>query len=665
MTRALRHSALVALAALALATTARAAADEGGTTSLFATGAGGRALAMGGAFTAAADGPWGWTWNPASLAWLARAGADVTQTTPDVIGAKETQAALAVPDWRWGAVALTWRQYGVDDIDGRDERGAPTAAFSDRESELGLAYGRTVADAVGLGLAVKMRRHQLAGRSGGGLGADLGASLRLSALAGEAVGWWRDLSVGVRAANVLRPSLRLDQEEVSEPSALSGGVAWQRAIGTTALLLAADVERVDGLSARPRLGAELGVLGALDLRAGWDGDRMTAGSGLRWRGLDVTWAYRSQPLGDEQRVSVGWKFGRTVAQARDQYAAAREQEVQRRLQAAYDEDLARRGRELADAARASLAAGDLDDAYEKASVLNAITPGVAAADLLASITAARAARLEKAGDWDGAAVEYQKALADRPNDFELRAGLDRCRTESDRRSRRGAEQRRLVDGVLRGIAAGDARAARARLDSLRAAGLADSSLAPLVLRLERMAAAQLDARLEQFSQMLQAGLLDDAATALDRARALAPDAPGVARARDQLARARGAATRPAAATPTPRAAATPVASAAARREAEQLYQEGLAAMRANRGDVALRSWELAVAKDPAHARAKEQLKREYQTRGLQSFAGGRLAEAENLWQRALQLDPSDARTRSYLERAQEHLSRSAELGVAR
>lgn len=663
MKRALLPGLVLAL--LATATVSRAAEDDGGTTSLFSTGAGGRTLAMGGAGTANADGPWGWTWNPAGLAWLARAGADVSQSAPDAIGAKESQAAFAVPDWRWGALALTWRQFGVDGIDGRDDRGAPTASFSDRESELGVAYGRTVTDALGLGLAVKMRRHQLAGHSGGGLGADLGASFHLSALSGEREGWWRDLAVGVRAANVLRPSVRLDQEEVAEPSALSAGLAWHRASTVTSWTLAADVERVDGLTARPRLGAEFGLLGALDLRAGWDGERLSAGSGLRWRGLDVTWAYRNQPLGDEQRVSLGWRFGRTVAQAREQFAAEREQEVQRRLQVATDEDLARRGRELAEASRQSLAAGDLDDAYEKASVLNAISPGTVATDLLVRITAARAARLEKAGDWDGAVVEYQKALADQPTSFELTSGLARCRAESERRSRRGADQRRLYDGVLRGIAAGDARAARARLDSLRVAGLADSSLAPLVLRLERMTAAQLDGRLEQFAQMLQAGLLDDAASALDRARALAPDAPAVARARDQLARARQATARTTAAVPAPRASAAPAVSAASRREAEQLYQEGLTAMRSNKGDVALRAWELAVAKDPSHARAKEQLKREYQTRGLQSFAGGHLSDAENLWRRALQLDPADARTRSYLERAQEHLSRSAELGVSR
>ena len=138
---------------------------------------------------------------------------------------------------------------------------------------------------------------------------------------------------------------------------------------------------------------------------------------------------------------------------------------------------------------------------------------------------------------------------------------------------------------------------------------------------------------------------------------LAPSSQAVARAKQQLAR-----SRPAAA---PVVANAPVAAEAARREAEQLYQSGLAAQQSGRNEVAVRSWELAVLKDPQHARAKAALKREYQTRGLDAFSSGRLASAVENWQRALQLDPGDARPRSYLDRAQEHLMRSAELGVAK
>jgi tetratricopeptide (TPR) repeat protein len=648
--------------AVALPGPARAT-DDGGTVGAFATGAGNRALAMGGASTALADGPWGWTWNPAGLAWLSRAGAEVAQGAPDAIGAHETQAALAVPDWRWGALALSWRQFGVDDLDGRDDRGASTGSFTDRETELGVAYGRTLTPALGMGVAVKLRRQAIAGRSGGGVGADVGGSLRLAALAGDDGAWWRDLTFGARLANVVRPAVRLDRDEVTEPGSVAGGIAWTRGPGATTIRLAADVERTAGLRPRGRIGFELGLLRSLELRAGWDGSRLTAGTAMAWRGLDVTYAYRDHPLGNEQRIGLGWRFGRTVSESRELAAAAGERQLQQRLQAAFDEDLERRAQSLYADASQALAGGSLDEAWDKASVLSAIAPTRAdVAPLMSRILVARAAQLERAGDWDGARVEYEKALAILPGDAAGVAGAARCREHGDRAARRGAEQRRLVDAVLRGIAAGDPFAARTRLDSLRSAGLADSALAPLQLRLERLTAAQLDGRLEQVQRLVQSGLFDEAAAVLERARALAPNSPAVARARDQLARARPAARAAAGPAATPARAQL---SEAARREAARLYESGLSALRAGRNDEAVRSWELAVIKDPQHVRARELLKREYQTRGLDAFSAGRLALAVDAWQRALQLDPADARTRSYLDRAQEHLSRSAELGVAR
>lgn len=660
MTRARRNLVWLLLALGAGASPVLAATDDGGTTGVFAHGAGNRALGMGGAYTALAQGPWGWSWNPAGLAWQSRAGIEVLQGAPDAIGAKETQGALVVPDWRWGALALGYRQFGVDDLDGRDARGLPTGTFTDRESELGLAYGHSLTPAFGLGLGVKMRRQALAGYSAGGVGADLGASLRLDQLEGDATGWWRGLAFGARLANAIRPAVRLDRDEVTEPAIWSAGAAWTHASGTSHVALTADLTQASGAAAHVRAGAEYGLLGALDLRMGWDGVGFSAGTALGWKGMDLAYTWRDNPLGAEQRMSLGWRFGNTTGEARERAAAVRERELQQRLQAAFEQDLAQRAQVLLDAARAALAAGDLETAWDKASVLNAVAPNrPESAELMARVLAARGLQLEQAHDWDGARVEYEKALALRPGDDACTQGVARCRAESERRMRRDAEQRRYYDAVLRGIAAGDPLAARAAMDSLRRTGVADSTIAPLVLRLERATSALVEARLEQVQRLVQAGLFDEAAATLERTRPLAPDSPAIARARELIARSR----------PAPQAApvrAVPVApevSEAAKREAEQLYQSGLAAQRAGNDDVAVRSWELAILKNPQHPRVRELLKREYQTRGLDAFSAGRLAAAVEQWQRALQLDPRDARTRSYLERAQEHLARSAELGV--
>ncbi len=656
------RSLAVGLALLAaFAAPVRAANDEGGTAGVFGTGAGSRSLALGGATTALPEGPWSWTWNPGGLAWLPRASAEFVQGSPDAIGAREMQGALAVPDGRLGVLALSWRQFGVDGIDGRDARGEATGTFDDRESELGIAYAHDVAATLGLGAAFKLRRQSLAGRSDGAIGADVGASLRLAGL--DAEGPWRDVAFGVRFGNAIQPTVKLDRDDVGEPSSWTGGVTWQHATGASRLTLSADLQQLAGGLVHERVGAEWGWRGLMQLRAGWDGERVAAGTGVQWRDAEVAYAFRSNPLGDEHRVGLTWQFGRSVAESRELAAAAREKEIQQRLQTAYDDELARRTQSLLAEARQALAAGDVDEAWARASVLDALAPGrPEAVALMVNVLAARGARLERAGDWDGARVEYEKALAFAPADTAVTRGAARCRDEGDRRARRGTEQRRLVDGVLRGIATGNLVAARARVDSLRASGVADSTIAPLLLRLERVTASQVDSRLEQVARLTQAGMYDDAARALEAAAALAPGSPAVARARQQLAAAKPAPARASAATPL---AGTPAVGEAARREADQLYRSGLDAFRGGNADLAVRSWELAILKNPQHAQVRDLLKREYLTRGLDAFSSGRLANAVDYWQRALQLDPSDARTRSYLDRAQEHLSRSAELGVTR
>jgi len=129
--------------------------------------------------------------------------------------------------------------------------------------------------------------------------------------------------------------------------------------------------------------------------------------------------------------------------------------------------------------------------------------------------------------------------------------------------------------------------------------------------------------------------------------------------------ARGTVARSAAGAGTGRAAvARPRAPAGPRlsdREIEDLYQRGLAALRAQRDDDALRYLELVWSSRPDYREAAAYLKREYLTRGMEAFAAGRLDAAVELWQRVLRVDPNDERARGYLDRVQKQRERSREI----
>ena len=98
------------------------AAEDAGTQSVFAYGAGNRALAMGGAFVAAADDASATLWNPAGLGLAQRGEFEAVQSGDLGLGFREVYGSLVVPSWRWGAAGLVFRRFGVDGIEQRDGR---------------------------------------------------------------------------------------------------------------------------------------------------------------------------------------------------------------------------------------------------------------------------------------------------------------------------------------------------------------------------------------------------------------------------------------------------------------------------------------------------------------------------------------------------------------
>lgn len=197
----------------------------------------------------------------------------------------------------------------------------------------------------------------------------------------------------------------------------------------------------------------------------------------------------------------------------------------------------------------------------------------------------------------------------------------------------------------------------------------DDEAARMLQRTEQAIARRAEGLAEQAGRAQRAGDLDGAQAWLAEAQALDRDAPGVAQAALALARARqvaeatraarGSAPADSAPTPARRAAAAP--GQLSDREVEELYQRGLAALRAQRSDDALRYWELVWSARPGYREVAACLKREYLTRGMESFAAGRLDDAMAQWERVLRVDPTDERARGYLARAQQQRAHSREI----
>ncbi len=676
-TRRIARRATLGLAtALVLLTRAASADEDGGTRSAFAAGAGERALALGGAFSAIADDASASLWNPAGLAWVPRPQVQFSQSTLELTGLRETFAGVAFPDYRWGTAALTLRHAGIGDIEGRDARGAVTASdLSDRETEIGLAYGRALAPGWSAGVGFKVRRHELAGQAGTGLGADLGVLVKPAVALGLAVPWAEQLSIGLAARNALEPSLRLDRESVADPLSLGLGLAWHGSgpIGD-ALLASIELERPRDEGTHFHGGLEWTVTPLLRLRGGWNAGALAAGSGLQLGRLGLDYTFEDRPLGAAHRAAVTLRFGGSVAEARVAATQVEEERLRARLVEFDRQRTAARTQELITRGQDAAAAGRFDEALEALGTLLALDPANAEARRLRSLSVrGQAGGLERGGDLVGAALVLRRALTADPADSLVAVDLARVRAESDSRAARGAELRRQFAAALDAFGADDLVTARAGFARLVATDPSDQEARAMLRRVERAIEQRTASLLEQADRLIQSGLLDEAERTLARARAIDPAAPRLPGLGASLARARAAA--PSSAMPEMGAGGgsgsshassggPPPLTAQQERELEDLYRRGAQAMAAGRADDALRYWELVWSARPGFQQVDEFLVREYQTRGMESFAAGRLTEAIGFWERALRVDPRDARTSGYLARAHEQMARAREISGA-
>jgi tetratricopeptide (TPR) repeat protein len=564
------------------------------------------------------------------------------------------------------------RHFGVDGIDGRDDRNQPTGEFSDRETEIALGYGRAMSESWSVGVAARVRRQELAGRSGSGLGADAGLMLRPGRALGAA-GWMRDVRVGIAAQNLVEPSIRLDRESVADPFTLRTGVALARPWSTGGMLVSVDVEKPRDVGARVHAGVEVRPRSAVALRSGLDGGAFTAGLAIRFAAAAFDYAFVDRPTGPAHRGGLTWRFGLAVNEAR----LAAEREEDRRLQERLAQLEHDRRRERVEAllagAEAARAAGRPDEALDALATLFAIDSANAEGHALrvASLRD-RARALEAEGDWANAAVTWARALSESPGDSAAASGLARSRGESDLRQRRSAELRRAFAAALDAFANDDLPSARAGLAAILRQDSTDAEAQAMARRVHAAIARRASSWLRQADALLQAGSLAEASRTIETVRQLDPRAPGIVAAAGALARAEqaqandraratAAAGRARATTAPPPRSAPPALTSEQRRQVADLYRRGLAALEAGQSDEALRYWELVRSLQPGHERVDELLKREYLTRGMELFSSGRLDAAERMWERALQVDPRDARTLGYLARVHEQMARAREI----
>lgn len=345
------------LAVLLPAAACLLAADPAGATkyagAFMENGAGARALAMGGAFTAVADDPSATFWNPAGLPGVS--GRQIMLMHSERFGDLiDRDFAAYVQPVGWSllggeaaGIGVSVIRLGIDDIpftahllaeldrppygDGDGVVSDPEAMRifelqdlieyeSDQELALMLSYGERRGDWQ-LGGTLKFVRQDLGPYSCNGIGLDF-ALLRPRL--------WGGLDVGLKLQDVTTTYLSWStgRNETISPAVVPA-LAWRRALPAwnADLTLAASAEtRFEhrgaadqywggAVSTNVHVGTEVGFGRRVFLRggfdSGWDADNLTAGLGFRVAILTVDYAYAGDTLDIDEvthRVSVTAHF---------------------------------------------------------------------------------------------------------------------------------------------------------------------------------------------------------------------------------------------------------------------------------------------------------------------------------------------------------------------
>lgn len=259
-------------------------------------GAGARALAMGGAFTAIADDATAAYWNPAGLTQIEKQEVSSMYTNQFGLNIAYSFLNYARVFGKKNAFALSWIRLSADNIPktGLDENGRPIIIdyFKEEDNAVLLSAARRWKEKISLGANIKTISGRIAEVNASGFGIDLGVLFSLS----------NSLKTGLVIKNI-GANLKWDTGHSDTlPLTTTLGMAYKTL--NNKVTVAVDMEKRTNRPLIFREGVEFWLSKDIAIRVGMNGENFTAGAGLRIGKLSLDYAYMSHDLGNSHRISL-------------------------------------------------------------------------------------------------------------------------------------------------------------------------------------------------------------------------------------------------------------------------------------------------------------------------------------------------------------------------
>lgn len=268
------------------------------------------AMAVGGAYTAVAEGPAACFWNPAGLAYTKGTQGGFAYHQPWGLAFLTHLAGVVTSELprKAGSAAISYQSLGT--------RSGGTSLST--EGELALSHGlllqQDIHTALAIGYSFKLITWSLASSVAGNSGeVDLGTAATFGLDLGASAQVWDRLRLGGVMHNINHPQLGAFTKR-DLPQMFSGGILYAPYRGVQTSF---DIERVLGGETQFKGGINANVIEPLDLRFGifTNPNAFTAGFGLHWRELVLDYAFVYHPiLSPTHQVGLGFKVKESLSE---------------------------------------------------------------------------------------------------------------------------------------------------------------------------------------------------------------------------------------------------------------------------------------------------------------------------------------------------------------
>jgi len=357
-------------ALLACAAGANAQDGSGGTRSIFAVGAGSRAIAMGGSFVALGDDPSALYYNPAALRANRHFGVMLNhiQLFSGFSDASYDFLGIVYPTLSVGSIGLGFMTAGTGGIREFDEYSRELGEISYRESQAMLAYGFdlpwNLLGRLTLGSSIKILHQRVGDYSDTGSGIDVGLLYRTKYMEG--------FTIGANMQDIVGAETKLQETSDKVDRTMMFGAGYSRRFGNGSVLnLTTQYDIPERDDSDVRFGAEFVFKDLLGVRVGYDSEQITAGVGITWRGYQVDYGYFSRTdAGSSHPISLSARIGASI----EDRERVREEQRMRESEARIQQIFAQRVSRHIEAAERFRAEGSLEQALDEFKIAREYDP---------------------------------------------------------------------------------------------------------------------------------------------------------------------------------------------------------------------------------------------------------------------------------------------------